>query len=317
MRYFASDTTTTSDSENIRNLVKNNERLEFYGEDRVQRTYDVLLRAGFTSENSLTIIDSHPNVLRFSPKQIEDRLEMWHMAQFSRPQFYELFVQCPELLDLDDENLLAKRYAQIRTIVHTPKNIWRLLMSSPNIIVDDFRSVQRKVDYILNEMEADVTDLVKSGSLGLSLKKIKARHMLLVRLGIFKKRNYRASELNPNKNLRLFRIMDVDDEVFATKTCGISIKELEAFYDLYERELEEKEQEKEDYELDEESDEEFDSDDENFDPREKQDYYDDRYISFLFHDCKCLTKCIQIGFQNMFYHFICFNFQKSPTIQEK
>lgn len=278
MRCFTSDTSVTPENELLANLLKNNEQIAKYGSSIVQRTHKVLLKAGFTPENSVTIIDKHPDLLRYKPKQIEDRLEMWHMAQFSQPQYYELFVQCPEILDFDDEQQIAKRYAQIQTIVHTPKNVWRLLMSCPNLLVDDMQAIEQKVDYILKNMEADVTDLVKSGALGLSLKTIKTRHILLVRLGIYKKRNWRASELNPDKNLRLFRIMDVSDEEFAVKTCGISVKELEAFDELYERELEEQIQAQEDYEdIDTDSEDESDDDDNNFDPRERQDYYDDRY----------------------------------------
>lgn len=281
MRSFASNPSKIPDHVSITNLLAKNERISHYGESALQRTYSVLFKAGFTHENCIQVIDKHPDLLRFKPKQVEDRLEMWKMAQFSPTQFYELFVQCPELLEFDDENQIAKRYAQLRAIVATSKNIWRLLMASPNVMVDDISTIQEKVDYITEKMEADVTDLVKSGSLGLGLNTIKARHVLLVRLGIYKKRNWRASELNPNKNLRLFRIMDVDDEEFARKTCGISMKELDAFYDLYERELEEESRSRQDYEEDDEEDEldeASDSDDDNFDPRERTDYYDDRYI---------------------------------------
>lgn len=62
--------------------------------------------------------------------------------------------------------MITKRYTQLQSIVATPKNVWRILMSSPNVLVDDFRSIEAKVNYIVEEMMADVTDLVKSGVLG-------------------------------------------------------------------------------------------------------------------------------------------------------
>lgn len=236
------------------------------------------MRAGFTELNAKKIINGYPNILHLNSQQILKRLEIWHYCNFTHTQFYDLFVQCPELIEFNDEFLLNKRLGQLRSIVATPKNIWRLLMSCPNVLVDDMRLIQKKVDYVLKEMEADVTDLVKSGTLGLSLNKIQTRHILLVRLGIYKKRNYRASELSANKNPRLFRIMDVDDAEFAIKTCGISTKELEAFVELYGREMEENAQEAIEYEEDSDSDSnsESDGDDDNFDAREHNDYYDDR-----------------------------------------
>lgn len=258
-------------------LLKNNEKVAYYGQNSVLKIYNSFQKSGFTHENALSIISKYPEVLALKSKDLEHRLDMWHMTKFSPTQFYELFVQCPELLDFDDEHLIAKRYMQLQEIVVTPKNIWRLLMASPNVLVDDMRVIKAKVDYILKEMEADVTDLVKSGVLGLPLEKIKTRHTLLVRLGIFKKRNWRASELDPNKNPRLFRIMDCSDEVFASRVCGISMKELEAFNELYERELYEKHEEELDYEENSDSDYDDDDDeDDDYDPRETGDYYDDR-----------------------------------------
>lgn len=262
----------------LNKAIAANEKVAFYGEDVLERATKCLHNAGFTPLNIKKIILEYPEILRINPEQIEKRLEMWHICQFSKTQFFDLFVQCPELIEFDNEEMLSKRYAQLRSIVATPKNIWRLLMSSPNVLVDDMRSIQKKVDYVVENMEADVTDLVKSGTLGQPMDKIKTRHTLLVRLGLFKKRNPRASELNPNKNPRLFRIMDVGDEEFATRTCGISIKELEAFTELYEREMEEMAEEEIDWEEDSdlESDYDSESDEDDFDPREKEDYYDGR-----------------------------------------
>lgn len=257
--------------------MKSNENVSAYGRRSVETVYKALENNGFTHENCSKIITTHPQVLSLRKEQIEYRLQIWNMAKFSRTQYYDLFVQCPEILDFDDEKMITKRYTQLQSIVATPKNVWRILMSSPNVLVDDIRSTEAKVNYVVEEMMADVTDLVKSGVLGLPLDKIKTRHMLLVRLGLYKKRNLKASELNTNKNPRLFRIMDACDEEFAIKTCGISMKELNAFNELYERELEEKRQEELDYDEDTDNEESDSDDDENYDPRETGDYYDDRH----------------------------------------
>lgn len=243
--------------------------------------HKVFLNSGFTPNNSVEIISTYPSVLHISTKNLENRLEMWHYCQFSNSQLYQLFVQCPELLDFSDEQHLYGRYGDLRVIARTPKNIWRLLMASPNVLVDSMKSIREKVDYVLNVMKADDTDLLKSGTLGISLNKIKCRHMLLVRLGFYKPKKAKASPLDPNKNPRLFRIMDASDEEFAGKTAQISMKELEAFYDLYTRELLEKQKEEEEYY--ESIEEGFSSDDDDadgeeteFDARENADFYDDR-----------------------------------------
>lgn len=279
MRWCSNSNNETSSSDSIEDAIKKNPNLAYYGYDSIQRCQNSLLRAGFTTENTFEVINGHPNILRFTPKQLEQRLEAWHVCNFTDTQFYSLFVQCPELLEFNDEAYIAKRYAELERYVSTSKNIWRLFMSSPNLLADDLKIIREKIDYILNVMEADETDLVKSGSLGLSIQKIKSRHMLLVRLGIYKKRNWKASEMDPNKNPRLFRIMDAGDKEFAARTCcGLPLQELEAFYELYERELEEKKKEAIEYEegCDEESDYDTDDDDNEFDARVNEDFYDDR-----------------------------------------
>lgn len=257
-----------------------NEKIAFYGRERIEKLKNILHRVGFSEENVIKIIKGHPDALGLNPKRVAKSLEAWHVCNFSKVQFYELFVQNPEFLEFDEERFIAKRFTQIQEFAYTEKNVWRLFMSSPNILVDDINVTKEKVDYILNDMEVDETDMVKSGALGLAINKIKARHMLLVRMGFFKKRNWKESELSTNKNPRMYRITDFDDKEFASKTCnGLSIKELETFYDLYERELIEAKEEAEEYYRfsDEESDDDSNSDDEDFDARENADFYDNRH----------------------------------------
>lgn len=260
-------------------MLENDPRIAFYGRACVERFKNILLRIGFTEANTIKIIKGHPDALGLPKKKVEQSLEAWHVCNFSKTQFYDLFVQNPEFLEFHDEQYIAKRFSQIQQFAYTEKNVWRLLMSSPNILVDDMNKIREKVDYILNDMEADETDMVKSGALGLPLNKIKARHTLLVRMGFYKKRNWKESELSTNKNPRMYRITDFDDKEFASKTCNsLSMKELETFYDLYERELRELEEEAINYNKfsDEESDYDSDSDDDEFDARVNEDFYDNR-----------------------------------------
>lgn len=279
MRWCSSSSNGSPPSSTNDVPLKTTDKITYYKNPKViHQITQVFLKVGFTEENCTNIIETYPNILCIHPKDIENRLEMWTKFQFSRPQYYQLFVQCPELLEFDDENAISKRFSQLMSIVATPKNVWRLLMSSPNVLIDDSDVILKKIDYVLRKMEADVTDLVKSGTLGLPLKTIRLRHMLMVRLGLHKKRNWKESELSTNKNPRLFRIMDSSDEEFAGKLCGISQNEFTAFCDLYERELNELAEERAQYEnIESDSEDEWGTDDDEFDARENRDYYDDRH----------------------------------------
>lgn len=262
----------------VAELVGNSPAIAEYGQAYAVRTFEVLQTAGFGPDECAHIINQYPKILRFQRNDLENRLEIWKVCQMSRTQYFHLFTEQPMLLECDDEAYLVKRWCNLQKFAWTSKNIWRLLIQSPNVLFDSMSSIDEKVDYILENMEADMTDLVKSGSLALPIEKIKARHVLLQRLGIYKKRNRKASVLDANKNPRLTRIMDSSDQEFARKHCGISTGELDVFYEFYERELKELEKERHEYEenTDTESDKEDSDEEYNYDPRVSDDYYDDR-----------------------------------------
>lgn len=206
-------------------------------------------------------------------------LEMWRSCQFSNTQFIELMVQCPELLEFSDSEQLKKRFADIESFAHRNKNVWRLLMASPNILTDNIKTIYAKADYLVEVMDVDVSDACKSGVFASSLQKIKCRHMLLVRLGIYKPKPKNQNPLDPNKNPRVTRIMDTPDDEFARKICQISMAELNAFNAYYIRELENTEEDDgEELVLSEGED--SDDDDENnfsddeYNPKDEQRKYD-------------------------------------------
>lgn len=257
-----------------------NQKLARFDKPMIQGIHETLMRAGFNAENAFKIIKKNPAVVTLPPKKLENTLECWRGFLFTNSQFIQLFVQCPELLDFSNENELRSRFADIKMYAGKPKNVWRLLMASPNIIVDNPKNFAAKANYMLEEMKVDVSDAMKSGAFSHSLEKLKCRHMLLVRLGIFKEKSKKATPLDSNKNPRVARIFDTSDSEFVRKICGISIAELNAFNALYKRELEEQREMDHDEE-DLQSDEEDESDEENeefvgeteeYDPRDRLKY---------------------------------------------
>lgn len=232
------------------------------------------MRAGFTSENAFKVIKKYPKIVRQQPKKLENALECWRVCQFTQTQYIQLFIQCPELLEFDNETELRSRLADIKMFATKPKNIWRLLMASPDILIDNQKVFDAKVNYLLNEMKVDESDAVKSGVFSHSLVKLKCRHMLLVRLGIYKEKSKNATPLDSNKNPRIARIVDTSDSEFVRKICGISLAEFNAFNALYRRELEEAREEDEEIadEQSESEDENGDESDDEFNPNEKHEY---------------------------------------------
>lgn len=252
--------------------IATNKKLAIFEKSSIQQAHETFMRAGFTAENAFKIIKKHPSIVRHQSQKLENTLECWRSCQFTNSQFIQLFVQCPELLEFDNENELRSRLANIKMFAQRDKNIWRLLMASPDIFTHSPQVFQAKADYLLDEMKVDVSDAVKSGVFSHSLEKLKCRHMLMVRLGIYKEKRKNANPLDSNKNPRVFRIMDSSDSEFARKTCGISIAELNAFNALYRRELAEEREEPDEIDERSDSDDDDDEDDGEFDPKEKDEY---------------------------------------------
>lgn len=230
--------------------------------------YKTFVQQGFDSSDAIKIINDNPMVLRYRHDSLSHRLEIWRGCHFGEKLTQALIKQCPELLDFDDELYVRNRMADLKLYAGRGKNMWRLLMASPNLMVEDLALFRAKCTYIEGIMRADVTDAVKSGIFSCSLRKIRTRHMFMVRLGIYKERTKNYSELDTDKNPRLFRIMNTNDATFAKKICDVSLLEYETFSELYRRELRNNKQLTGDWRVDDASDEDEDTDDEDSDEEE-------------------------------------------------
>lgn len=222
--------------------IKQNPQLAKFGPKTVTKIHDKFVQAGFKTPGIIKIITENPLVLRYQPNSIATRIEIWRGFQFGEKLTLALIQQCPEILDFNDEKFLRERIAELKAYALREKNVWRLLMASPNLLTDSLATFHAKSNYLSGVMKVDSTDAAKSGVFAYSLRKIRTRHMMLVRLGHYKERTKHFSELDPNKNPRMARIMDTSDEVFATKICNISLLEYETFEELYRRELHNKRQ---------------------------------------------------------------------------
>lgn len=248
-------------------------KLAQYGKPRIIELHETFISAGFHAENAFKMIKKCPDLLRHKPKDLEKTLECWRGYQFTNSQFIQLFVQCPELLEFGNENELRSRFADLKTFARNKKNIWRLLMASPDIMTDNPKVIDAKANYLLDEMKVDISDAVKSGVFSHSLEKLKCRHMLLVRLGIYKEKSKSATPLDSNKNPRVHRIVDTSDTEFVRKIAGISLAEFNAFNALYRRELQDQREVADEEDMGSDVDEDGDDDDDDeFDPNEKQEY---------------------------------------------
>lgn len=131
---------------------------------------------------------------------------------------------------------LRKKLTFLKDFAKTQKNIFRLVLASPNVITDSDDRTQQKMDYLTNVMRVDETEASKSTVFSYSLEVIQCRHVFLSRLGLFKPKNPKVDSLQPSKNPKMSNIFDNADRDFAFKTCGVTLEEFETFRELFKRE---------------------------------------------------------------------------------
>ncbi|XP_055917933.1 transcription termination factor 4, mitochondrial [Eupeodes corollae] len=258
-------TDTSLDQVHIDEAVKIAPILQSASVDLWKQSHEIFINHGLKTTNFLRIVTANPSILSRQPKKIIDSLENWRSCQFGETLSHLLLTKYPSLLDISDGRKLLKHVTYLRSFLGTNKNVWKLLMNSPDLIKQSEETIKKKIDYINLVMRIEIPEIVKSEALSRSLFDIQCRHVFLDRLGLFKPRPPKADPDEPTKNPRLYQITDTSDKKFATKIAHVTLAEFEAFEDLYKRELRRK-----DIELDEDEDSDDDDDDK---------YYEDDYPS--------------------------------------
>lgn len=220
------------------------------------RCHETFQNHGVATESFLRIVTGNPAVLTRHPKDIVNVLENWRSCQFGEYHFHLLITKYPEFLDVTDGGYLIERVTYLKELACTSKNVWKLLMNSPGLIKENESAIEDRYQYLTSVMRLEVPEIVKSEVFSKSLEELKARHMFLDRLGLFKPRSIRANPDKPSKNHRLYQIVDSSEKSFATKIARVSMFEWEVFQDLYSKELREADDEINDDDDEESSDEE-------------------------------------------------------------
>lgn len=189
----------------------------------------------------MRIINKHPRILTTSPALLCNNLEIWRASQFGERYVQILVTEHPHLLDMRVENRfeeqrILERLQYLKDYVQTKKNVWRLLVCSPNVAVDRISEVEEKRKFFEEVMKVEHTEVVKTTAFSHTLYKIRLRHEFLVRLGMYKPKSPKADPTLKGTNPSLYQIVDTNDKRFATKVALVSLEEFEVFQEVYKRE---------------------------------------------------------------------------------
>lgn len=205
-----------------------------------QKTFEFLInQQNFPHESCLRIVTSYPQIFTTSFDTTFKQLEAWRACQFGERRLQDLIIKHPGLIQHGNERYLTLRMAFLQGYVQTPKNVWRIMMSSPEVALQSEQTLEAKFKYLMEHMRIEIPDIVDSDVFLHDLHHIKMRHVFMERLGMFKTRSTKKDSVNEkNPNPKLNRIVDTSDKRFATKICFVSLEEYEVFQELLKREWE-------------------------------------------------------------------------------
>ncbi|KAF8767448.1 Transcription termination factor 4 like protein [Argiope bruennichi] len=189
---------------------------------------NILLNYGFSKGQVDHILNSPAGILGLSEKNLSTNLMNWYTFEINEKFFTSLTANA-ELLTLAP-TYVNNRFKELMTLF-TKKDINKLLVTCPKVFLDDFVTVQEKVQYIVSNMQVEQKSIVKTYALQFDLYHIKCRHIFLCRSGHFK----RVKKKEKSKNPPLDKVFSRNVETFL-KLSKLTEEEFVAFCDVYEHE---------------------------------------------------------------------------------
>uniref|UniRef100_A0A336LZM4 CSON008622 protein n=1 Tax=Culicoides sonorensis TaxID=179676 RepID=A0A336LZM4_CULSO len=227
----------------VTSLLDHAPELSHYNPELWRKSYDFLIsQQNFSLDSYLKIIALYPKILTTSHEIIFKQLEAWRACQFGERRFQDLITKHPALIQHGNEKKLTRRMGFLQSFVTTPKNVWRIMMSSPEVAIEPEPIIEAKFKYLMEEMLLEVPEIVDSDVFSHTLEHIKMRHIFLDRLGMYKYRNPKKDIRHEKRtNPKLSQIVDTSDKRFACKICYVTLEEYEIFKVLIKREWQRKE----------------------------------------------------------------------------
>uniref|UniRef100_A0A182Y5K0 Uncharacterized protein n=1 Tax=Anopheles stephensi TaxID=30069 RepID=A0A182Y5K0_ANOST len=226
------------DRTSIATLLATVPELTKYTPEQWHRTVRLLSTEGLEQDKMLSIIGGHPSILVRPVEKIAESLHCWRSCQFGDANMKVLVSAHPYFLDYTNHGQLAQRVAFLHSHFETRKNVYRLFLNAPNLVVDEQHVTEAKIAYLMQTMRHDVLEVVKSCAFTHDLEHLRCRHTFLERLGLFKPRSLKADKSTPTGNPPVHQITDTSDKRFAVKVAYVTLEEYEVFQELYRRELE-------------------------------------------------------------------------------
>uniref|UniRef100_A0A2S2PJX6 mTERF domain-containing protein 2 n=1 Tax=Schizaphis graminum TaxID=13262 RepID=A0A2S2PJX6_SCHGA len=215
------------------------EKLQFYTESRWLVLFEYLTQYDFKTSELLEMIDSNPDILGISRQDLQKCMIAWTNFRFDDKKLRQLIISQPSCLLLDDKQILSRIPKLLSYVGNKQNRLLELISYSPNILFDNWKYIESKLDYILLNMELGPTQFVTTSVMSSTLFDIKCRHTFLIKLGMYKPRDPKANQNQITGNPSLKKIIETSDKQFAVKVAGVTAEEFFVFKKLFKKQLDE------------------------------------------------------------------------------
>lgn len=200
---------------------------------KISNNIQQFLDLGFESVGIATIIQNYPLILDYEPNQIIETFEAWRSGYLYERFLRKLFIEHSWLLSANNEEVKVRLNRIFYLMHHKINRVTSLLLTSPTIMLGDWKEVEDKFMYCLKEMRYLEKEISRSTALAQSMSRIKLRHIFLERVGIYVRPGIKdMAGMNPHENPPLAEIVDPDDKEFAVNTAKVSFEEYSVFLKL-------------------------------------------------------------------------------------
>lgn len=185
----------------------------------------------------LPILADLPSILKGSMwKSLYDVLAVLRGWGIREGQMQAVVLKNPEMLYRSPRSIQLN-YMKLCE-VFTKANVFTLILSTPNVLTDEWETTLAKINYVHGEMGVVVSTILDSSLFKHSLDHIIIRHKFLQRAGLYCKPDKRGVSKTENASLK--NITNTTDKAFAKHVAGLTEEEYVVFASLKREELQEK-----------------------------------------------------------------------------
>lgn len=200
---------------------------------------ETLLRHGFETRETLSIIAKYPDALTLPEEKLNATLKLYLNHIQNLESIKTLIMSRPELLSVKPSNIkirlpILNKYA-------TQQYLIQLLVLCPNLLFENWNDVMDKIYFLQDEVLVKYHEVVKCQALSQPLEHIKLRFSVIEKCGLYKRpskyeHKQTKKELVKLNNPKLRFITDNSDIEFATKVAKITLEEYNIYAEMFENE---------------------------------------------------------------------------------